>query len=43
MLGYSRAIMATASFSRSMNGSPETSTIAFLIAPPVNAHGFVPA
>ena len=36
---YSRAIMATASFSRSMNGSPETSTIALRMVPPVNGNG----
>ena len=40
--GYSRAIMATASFSRSMNGSPETSTIALTIRPAANANGLVP-
>jgi len=39
---HSRAIIATASFSRSMNGSPETSTMASLIVPPVNANGLVP-
>ena len=32
---YSRAIIAIASFSRSMNGSPDTSTIACLIVPPL--------
>jgi hypothetical protein len=39
---YSRAIMAMASFSRSMNGSPETSTIALAIVPPVKGKGLVP-
>jgi hypothetical protein len=39
---YSRAIMATASFSRSTKGSPETSTIALAMVPPVNAYGLVP-
>ena len=40
--GYSRAIMAMASFSRSMNGSPETSTIALATVPPVKGNGLVP-
>ena len=40
--GYSRAIMAMASFSRSMNGSPETSTIALAMVPPVKGNGLVP-
>ena len=40
--GYSRAINAIASFSRSMNGSPDTSTIASLIVPPTNANGLDP-
>ena len=39
---HSRAINAIASFSRSTNGSPETSTTAWLIVPPVKAYGDVP-
>ena len=31
--------MAMASFSRSMNGSPETSTIALAMVPPVKGNG----
>jgi hypothetical protein len=34
---YSLAISAIASFSRSMTGSPETSTMTSLMVPPVNA------
>ena len=37
LLPYSRFISASASFSRSTYCSPETSTIACLIVPPVNA------
>ena len=40
--GYSRAIMAMASFSRSTKGSPETSTIALAMVPPVKGNGLVP-
>lgn len=40
---YSRFIIASASSSRSTNSSPEMSTIACLIVPPVNAYGVVPA
>ena len=40
---YSRFIIASASISRSTNCSPEMSTTASLIVPPVNAYGFVPS
>jgi hypothetical protein len=40
---YSRFIIARASNSRSTNCSPEISTTACLIVPPVNAKGLVPA
>jgi hypothetical protein len=39
---YSRAIMATASRSRSTYGSPLTSMATRLMVPPVNDHGAVP-
>ena len=39
---YSRFIIASASFSRSTYCSLETSTIASLMVPPVNAKGLVP-
>lgn len=40
--GHSRFIIARASFSTSMNWSPETSTITCLMVPPVNAQGRSP-